>query len=265
MTAWVPDAADPRVVVAGDWHSNIIWAMKVIPRAAQMAPGAKTILQLGDFNIGRGRVAKAFVNMVDARCRGNGIEQVLITPGNHEDYGRLRSTPAWVRREPVRIGQHIWVLPHGYRFVIGGRTFMSFGGAASVDRHRRNAHGKNRDWWPDEVARKEAYAEAALSGPADIMLTHEAVNGATEATAGIEEGRNPGRWPADRLWASAISRSRTTDLWNAIHPGILFHGHIHSRAEATLEDGRRVYSMAPDERPGNIGVLELETLHWRWG
>lgn len=256
-----PDASESEVLIAGDWHSNTMWALNVIPRAAALSPKARTLLQLGDFNIGEGRYAKAFVNMVDSLCRGQGIDRVLVTPGNHDHWGRLGSAKDFQRGVPARISDRIWVLPVGYRFQIGNRSLLSFGGAASLDSHNRT---EGRDWWPQEVPSPAQFDRAAAAGYADVMLTHEAVDGATSATDGITAGRNPYGWPADRLAASAESRRLTTDLWNQVRPRVLFHGHLHQRGSGTLPDGRRVYSLDRDSRPGNVGVLRLDTLQWTW-
>ncbi|MGA1813826.1 metallophosphoesterase [Frondihabitans sp. 4ASC-45] len=252
---------ETHVLIAGDWHSNLSWLLNVIPRARSASPVARTLLQLGDFNIGMGRHAKAFVNMADSLCRGQGIDRLLITPGNHDHWGRLESIEGWHEGRPAQISERIWGLPRGYRFAIGGRTFLSFGGAASLDRHDR-VEGK--DWWPEEVASPKQFDQAAAGAYADVMLTHEAVDGGTSATDGIAAGQNPYGWPADRLAASAESRRLTTDLWNRVRPRVLFHGHLHQRASGKLPDGRRVYSLDRDFRPGNVGVLTLDTLEWTW-
>lgn len=252
---------ETHVIIAGDWHSNVNWAMNVIPRTAAAAPHARTLLQLGDFNIGEGRYAKAFINMVDSLCRGQNIERLLITPGNHDHWGRLSKTKKFQQGRPARLSDRIWVLPRGYRFNIGARTFLSFGGAASLDRHDRT---ENRDWWPSEMTSKAEVDAVGAVGPADIMLTHEAIDGATSATDGIAAGKNPFGWPADRLEASAESRKLTTALWNQVHPRVLFHGHLHQRGTGILADGRRVYSLDRDARPGNAGILTLDSLQWSW-
>ncbi|RPE77871.1 MULTISPECIES: metallophosphoesterase [unclassified Frondihabitans] len=252
---------ETHVLIAGDWHSNLSWLLNVIPRARSASPTARTLLQLGDFNIGAGRHAKAFVNMADSLCRGQGIERLLITPGNHDHWGRLENIEGWHEGRPAQISERIWVLPRGYRFAIGGRTFMSFGGAASLDRHDRV---EGETWWPSEVGSDLEFSSAAAAGRADVMLTHEAVDGATSATDSITAGHNPYHWPGDRLEASAESRRRTTHLWNVVHPAILFHGHLHAGATGALNDGRRVYSLDMDARRGNLGVLDLETLSWVW-
>jgi hypothetical protein len=34
--------------------------------------------------------------------------------------------------------------------------------------------------------------------------------------------------------------------------------------ESQLPDHRRIYSLAAGGSPGNVGILELETLSWTW-
>jgi hypothetical protein len=249
------------VAIVGDLHSNSVWALNVLPRIGTLSPGVRTVLQLGDFNVGVGRAAKGFLNLVDSLCRGQGIDRLLITPGNHDHQERNDSLTAIQRGEPAQISERVSILPRGYRFAIGGRSFLSFGGAASLDSDRRT---EGVDWWPTEVASEATYVEAAAQGYADVMLTHEAVDGATLATRGIEAGKNPYGWPAHRLSASADSRRLNTDLWNAVRPRLLFHGHLHERAYGHLADGRKVYSLDRDPRHGNMGILNLESLDWAW-
>ncbi len=252
---------ETQVLIAGDWHSNLAWLLNVIPRARTAAPEARTLLQLGDFNVGVSRHAKAFLNMADSLCRGQGIERLLITPGNHDHWGRLDSIHDWQAGRPAQLTDRVWVLPRGYRFTLGGRSVLSFGGAASLDTQDRI---EGRSWWPSEVGSASEFAAAAAAGHADIMLTHEAVDAATAATDGIAARRNPYHWPLDRITASTESRRRTTHLWDQIKPELLFHGHLHQRASGVLPDGRRVYSLDMDSRRGNLGVLDLRTLEWVW-
>lgn len=250
-----------EVVVAGDWHSNRSWAMRSFDRIASGASDARIVLHLGDFNLGSGPYPEAFLNQVNASCVARSIEAFLITPGNHDDWIRLATHEDWRAGLPAQLHERVWVLPRGYRFAIGGRDFLSFGGAASLDRLDRVP---GSDWSPDEVASPEVFDLVAAQGSAHVMLTHEAVDGATAVTAFIEAGRNPSRWPPQTLLESAYSRSLTTGLWNAVSPPVLFHGHMHEKGIGVMDDGRRVYAVASDERAGNLGSLRLGDLDWRF-
>jgi hypothetical protein len=55
-----------------------------------------------------------------------------------------------------------------------------------------------------------------------------------------------------------------TEVWNAVKPAVLVHGHMHIADQIQLRDGRQVISLGCDETPGNVGVLDLTGLTWAW-
>lgn len=202
---------------------------------------------------------KAVLGFIDERCRGNGIERVLVTPGNHDNWDRIQSKKAWQAGLPAPLSEFVWVLPRGYRFDVGGKTFLSFGGAASLQ--QQLIEGSN--WWPAEVASDPEFEQAGAAGFAHVMLTHEAIDGGTERVEDIIHSNSRLPLP-ERHEASARSRALTTALFDKVRPHILLHGHMHASGQAQLGDGRQVVSLSSDGRPGNIGVLDTEMLTWRW-
>lgn len=97
------------------------------------APEVDTIFQLGDFGFFPHRSGNDFVAEVDALCTAAGIKRVIVTPGNYEDWSELDKLFASRPGEAVRLSEVVRALPRGFRFTLGGHTFLSFGGAASVD------------------------------------------------------------------------------------------------------------------------------------
>ena len=162
--------------------------------------------------------------------------------------------------EPLRVNDTVTVLPRGFRFSIGGRSVMSFGGAASLDFRQRTA---GVDWFVGEMPSVQDVNSAGDSGPIDVLILHEAVNGGTPA---VEEllRTNPMGWSAEELEYSAESRRRVTQVFDAANPGVTFHGHMHVADDVTRPDGRRVVSLAADNQPRNMGVLDPRTLDWSW-
>src|SRR5690606_16673906 len=110
--------------------------------------GIRTILHVGDFGIWSGVEGRAFLNSVDLWCERVGIERILVTPGNHEDWGWLDEDFDLMPGEPVPVSPRVAALPRGFRFTISGVAFLSFGGAASVDYELRRA---GVDWFPSEA------------------------------------------------------------------------------------------------------------------
>ena len=246
--------------MAGDWHANIMWVQTIIPRIARMAPDVQTILHLGDFAVWPERRGKGFLAAVDYWMKTAGMKRVLVTPGNHEDWSRLDARFASQPGEAVQLSETVLVLPRGYRFALSGRSFMSFGGAASVDYADRTPF---RDWWPSEIPTEQDVEAAIAGGAVEVLLAHEAVNG---GTAAVERSlhANPHGWNVEELAYSATSRERVTRVWEATEARLLAHGHMHLQGEVALSDGRRIYSLGCDNQRGNVAVLDLQNLAWTW-
>jgi hypothetical protein len=254
---------ETQVALAGDWHGNVNWIGKAIPsiaRNARNAPGAKTILHVGDFGLWADARGQKFLDAVDFWCCRAGITRVLVTPGNHEDWN-------WLDREfdsqpgrPVALSSVVEVLPRGYRFEIGGRTFVSFGSAASVDFETRS---RGVDWFPSEMPTEEDVIHAVSGGRADVLLTHETIDGGTAASEALLRN-NPMQWSPAALEYSSRSRALVTGIWTEIRPSLLAHGHMHAADEITLPSGQQVISLGRDGQAKNLALLELPTLRWRW-
>lgn len=128
-TATIFDLPDERVVLAGDWHGNMRWAREAIPAAART--GASTILHVGDFGFWPGNEGAYFLRAVDHWARqvqrpkgAPGIERILVTLGNHEDYDGLDRARDEAGAGPgvaVRVSEVVWALPRPFAFTFGGR------------------------------------------------------------------------------------------------------------------------------------------------
>jgi hypothetical protein len=251
---------ETRVAIAGDWHANVFWVQRAIPFLARQAPGIRTILHAGDFAFWPGPEGQSFLDTVDYWCRRAGIERILVTPGNHEDWDKLDKAFAQHPGEAVRFSKVVWALPRGFRFTLGSRTFQSFGGGASLDYARRRI---GKTWWLTETATDDDVEKAIAGGPVDVLITHEPVNGGTPAVEKIL-GSNVYGWSDKALAYASASRDRVTQVWEAVHPVVLVHGHMHVDDEIELENGRRVYSLSNDNEDRNMGVLNLGDLGWTW-
>ncbi|WP_298866419.1 metallophosphoesterase [uncultured Microbacterium sp.] len=241
--------SDERVAVCGDWHGNIGWVRMLARALPNLAYDVTTVLQLGDWWMGPQETDPLFAEA--------GIERVLVTLGNHEPWDRIRPLLAEYPGAAVRVSDVTWILPRPARLTIGGRTVLSFGGAASVDRLWRT---EGRDWWPDEAITDEQVAAAIAGGPTDLMLTHESP--ATTPVGAVREllGTNPNRFPTAALADSAQSRARVSEVWDAVRPELLMHGHMHTPGGGIAEDGRRVVSLGRDVQEDNLAFLDMSTL-----
>jgi hypothetical protein len=251
---------ETRVAIAGDWHGNVLWTQTAIPALHRAAPDIKTILHAGDFGIAPERRGKTFLSTVDYWSGAAGIERVLVTPGNHEDWGRLDQRFASQPGEAIRLSETVWALPRGFRFALAGRYFMSFGGAASLDFVYRRA---GRTWWPTEMPTAEDVAAAMVDGEVEVMVAHETIDGGTTKVESVIRS-NPFDWDNAALEYSRRSRDLVTELWEAVRPQILFHGHLHVADQIELPTGQRVVSLGSDRQRKNIGLLRLDDLAWSW-
>jgi len=253
--------AEKQVVVAGDWHGNFSWVEKALPAIIHEAPYMKTILHVGDFGLWRGARAAQYLDTIDRLCVDGGLERILVTPGNHEDWSLLDQAFAKQPGEPVQFSDTVWMMPRGFRFSLSGRTFMSFGGAASIDYAQRT---KGHDWFPTEIPTDEDEATAIAGGSVDVLITHESVYRGT-AAADRALRSNPLGWSPEELAYSSVSRELVTRLWKATGPRVLLHGHMHTPDEIEFADGSQVISLGRDEQRHNLGILDLQELSWEWG
>ncbi|MGV2900117.1 metallophosphoesterase [Microbacterium sp. AGC62] len=240
---------DQRVAVCGDWHGNGGWARMLGRALPHLAPDVTTILHLGDYWMNGYEVDEAFAD--------TGIERILVTLGNHEPYGKLIPLLNERPGSAVRVSHLTWILPRPARLTVGGRNVLSLGGASSVDRQSRI---EGLTWWPDEAITDEHVAAAIAGGPADLMLTHESPARTPVRPVQKILRTNPGWFTKAALEASAASRARVGQVWDAVRPELLAHGHMHIAAGGKTEDGRRVASLGREGHEGNLGFLDMQNL-----
>lgn len=234
------------VGVAGDWHGNIRWAVHALASFREV--GVSEIWHLGDFGLWPG--GHEYLDEVENACARLG-STILVTPGNHEDYGQLPSE----QDEAKRVRDHIVFLPRGHRFEVNGWTVMSFGGAPSIDFESRV---RGVSWWPDELPTDEQVDAAIAVGPCDILLAHDSSD-APHVTDPVDRiiGSNAAGWSEQGLAYARVGRERLTRLRAGVTPLMALHGHYHVAGTARHADGSRTISLAADGTDGNLGLLAL--------
>lgn len=258
-TGTMGDAPD-RVLIAGDWHGNIAWAIQVLKAAHQQ--GISHVLHLGDFGYWHGPKGAAYLKAVNAQLALYG--QVLhFVDGNHEDFDELLELPVdpdtGVR--PVLEGGRIFHLPRGFRWQWAGRTRMAVGGATSLDRKSRVA---GLSWWPQEELTDDdvRYATEPSRGPVDVMLTHDVPAGVD--IPGLADG-----WDPHELRRAQDNHKRMRQIVDQVRPELLLHGHFHVRYDGELgyPNGRpcRVVGLDCDggQLMANTVVVDTATLEIR--
>lgn len=219
---------------------------------------------LGDFGVWPGASGRVYVDQLEEACAEHGVG-IWVTPGNHEDWGsltRLWAKPGHAGR-PLHISKHIALLPRGYRFTLEGRSFVSLGGAPSVDLEYRS---RNKDWWAEEAIGPGDVAEVVDGGYADVMLAHDAPLAPYEVprVAHIRSG-NEGGWPDHTLAYARVGSELMHEAFLGVRPRLFAHGHYHVSDETTvaLPDAAyetRIWSLNRDGVDGNIRYLDLAGL-----
>ena len=243
------DHGDTTVGLAGDWHGNLLWADKALRELARL--GVTTVYHLGDFGIWPGPSGKRYITQVAVLCEALGIT-LVVTPGNHEDWDRIDALHTH-REGPVEIAAHIWLLPRGYRWTHAGRSFVSLGGAPSIDYEYRTL---NRDWWLGEQIPVDVAEQVAAAGHAEIMLAHDAGSVCVPKVAKIIGG-NPFGWSDSARQYADEGRKRIDTAYNGVKPRLYAHGHYHVVDDAYGPDDERLLSLHQDGQAGNLVTLDL--------
>ncbi|MDP3952986.1 metallophosphoesterase [Microbacterium sp.] len=247
------DLPDERVWLVGDVHGNAGWIQALLPAMRRFDPSIRTILQVGDYGFDHGGHG---THAVDFWAKKAGIDRVLVTLGNHEDWGRIAPAQAAAAGMALRVSDVVWLLPRPFRFQVAGREVLSLGGASSVDKSYRIP---GKDWFEEELITETMEASAVAGGRADVLLTHESpARAVPEVQALLTE--NPLRWPDDALVLSAEQRERVQRVSDAVLPTLHIHGHMHVYGDIEHADGRRVISLDRDTFAGNAGVLDIPTM-----
>jgi Calcineurin-like phosphoesterase len=218
---------EPHVALAGDWHGNIPWALRMV--AAAHDAGVRVIVQLGDFGFWRDDPStRKYLRRLE-RLLGELDMTLYWVDGNHEDHVRLLKQPLAV--DGTRpISDHVVHLPRGFRWTWRDgdgidRSWLALGGAVSVDRVCRTP---GRSWWPEEAITSTDVSAAIAGGAVDIMVTHDAPRGVTIP------GQTDRGWPAASLLDASRHRDRLAQVVEAVRPLELWHGHYHVRYDGVL-------------------------------
>jgi hypothetical protein len=263
----MPPSPDPRfVLIAGDWHGNLPWALHVIDRADKLfthiGEPSKIIIQLGDFGFRPTPANPDLLQMNDALAE-RGMELWWID-GNHEFHPDLRALQDFssqfddLRTRKIT-GIHlpgllrIRYLPRGTRWTWAGKRWLAVGGAASVDRRMRT-EGVN--WWPEEELTTQEADAICASGSADVLLSHDC----------------PDAWlPWERLgppadsWIPELPRARAHSrrlerIARSVGVRRAFHGHYHIEHESFTEPGVHVTGLNMDGGSGNYILVDVERI-----
>lgn len=243
-----PDQGDTLVGLAGDWHGDLAWAVHALNLLASR--GIRTVYHVGDFGLYRDDISKRFLRRLD-EVAGELDLTIWVTPGNHEDWDGLDALFA-TGPGPQRVSRRIWMLPRGHRWTHAGRSFVSLGGAPSVN---FDSLIEGVSWWPGEAVTREMAEQVAAAGQAEVMLTHDSPNTCTGRVSRIIAG--PSRWSVAAMEYAAAGRANLDVAYESVRPKLLVHGHYHVYDQYELPDGRRIVSLDKNGSTGNVASLDL--------
>lgn len=249
---------ESHVGTAGDWHGDTRWAIHALKLFA--ANRVRTIFHVGDFGLWPGEGGAKYLRKVDRTLSDLG-QTLYVTEGNHEWFDKLdqiKPSSDGLKRVTPRI----IFLPRGFRWNMGGWSFLSLGGAPSIDFDKRK---RGVSWWPQEaitmgdVYRVREGVEAR--GTVDVMITHDA----PKNVVAIEESiaGNPFGFSDKGIQYATEGRELLHAAWEIAKPSLLFHGHYHIRVDEVVEgDGfsSRIIGLHRENHHGNLATLALDDL-----
>ena len=122
----------------------------------------------------------------------------LFIDGNHDNFDALAKRPRtdWHGGKVHIITENIIHLMRGQVFAIEGRSFFTFGGGESIDRHLRH---EGTSWWPREMPGDEEYRRGVdcleeRNWQVDYVLTHVAPQKTMQAIASYFGGNRLNRY-----------------------------------------------------------------------
>lgn len=249
-----------RIGILGDVHGNANVALAALKRF--FAEDITDILQVGDWGFWPGKHGQAFLTYVNTLLAKNG-QTLYVTPGNHEDYTFLKNLH--VREDGwAEAKSHILVAPRGHRWEWEGVSFVSLGGAPSVDRGWRVRHQRSQGypvWWAEEDITSEDMDKTMEGGYADVMIAHDAPLGVPMIERKI--AGNPMGFEEEDLAYAYQGRQKMKTVVDAVKPNLFFHGHYHFKVHETVDDVR-IFGLAADGELYSMGYLNLDDLSFKF-
>jgi hypothetical protein len=220
-----------KFLVAGDTHGNVNHFGYLCERAQNN--GCDRIFQLGDWGfLWPGAASERRLEVVDAMLEREDLEMFFIE-GNHDwfpELERLGATPS--SASPASLTDRITYFPRGYRWEWDGVSFMSVGGAFSIDLPSRR---EGFSWWPQEEITEADVIRSCEGGPVDVMFTHDAPDCPPKLASMLQTTESTWRrafgtrWDRELAPRSKKCRQAISAIANEVSPTLLVHGHYHWR------------------------------------
>jgi predicted phosphodiesterase len=224
-----------KILALGDSHGNVPFLEDACRMANRL--GADRIFQVGDWGyLWPGRREdrlKAITNVLDQFD-----QQMFFIDGNHDWFDQLERLGAPVDApEPVALSHNVTYMSRGLTWEWDGVSFMSLGGAYSIDQEHRTPW---TSWWPNELLRYADTDRAIAAGHVDVMLTHDAPDGITRLDAFLVKSSEylsrsyAASWYSKLEPGSTAHRKTLRGVVDEVQPDLLVHGHYHWRYDCPL-------------------------------
>ena len=224
------------IIITGDTHGDVQRFRNSTVRELAPLENITHSIILGDFGLIWTNEPSAheayWINWLNQKPY-----ETLTILGNHENYERIYALPQEERYgSPVyRVSDKVFILQHGYKYVIENQSFFVFGGADSIDKQWR----KDRiTWWQEEIPTNADFRRGLATCEAndftfDYVLTHTAPSSAVAELkrlkpeiflSGSDAYERNGGDPTTRMLEAFVERIRCK-RW--------YFGHFHSHVEFT--------------------------------
>ena len=250
-----------KVLFVGDTHMDVRNWMKVHDLVESLSEiGA--IIQLGDFGWWPRKGAfeglkhqppssfKTFLEAVEETAK---MAPVCFVPGNHEDWESLEQFVG-----VAEVATNVRYLPTGSVLDLDGCTFLSAGGAWSIDRRFRV---KNVSWFPQEILDETDVKLCAEQGKVDVVISHDSPLSVDLAAVhqSILFGPDSKYEP---LGETEVNRGFLQQIVDVAQPNYVFHGHWHFDYSQMIEGGIMVHGLSASfDRPtAFMKMMNTETL-----
>lgn len=248
-------------MIIGDTHCGRRNLTSKLDRCKAL--GIQHALVVGDFGLfPKEAEGHDFLDAAQASAEANGLT-VYAIPGNHEDHDAWEFIcENWTLKGGWGMARRrVLLAPKAHRWKWAGKTFISAGGATSIDRHQRrqweempHAGGPRTQWWPNEELTDDNMVR--LKGMAklgcDYLITHDASN---YTNFGFALDVDP---------VSAAHREKIDHVLDYTRPHMHFHGHMHSKYDWVNTQGTGLFGSQPVVQAHTIG-LECNSDYWSWG
>jgi hypothetical protein len=212
------------VMLLGDTHASLNhWQIAIgqCIRWQNQGQDLNKIFQLGDF----GYWSDDYIKKLN-RMAGRANVTAYWLDGNHENFNKLDQfleTAEFDNEGFAIMADNVRYSPRGHRWEWDGVSFMSIGGAFSIDYDSRI---EGVDWFPQEMI-KESDIEKAGTEHVDVLLSHDAPGHVDLNMHWMINNHPTWHWKQDTQ--SILNKNRLHQIVMNTTPYWHIHGHLHMR------------------------------------